>query len=160
MARTRSTPAKVDSPTLSLVRSTLTVIGLVFACVAALWLLSKVTRILTWLLIAAFFAVVLHPALTWFERRLHLKRTLAAFLVFVIGMAAFGGMIYAFVRPIVDQTTEFVDKLPKYVEDAKAGRGTIGHLVKRYKIDDYVQRNQAKLRKAAQNAGKPALAVA
>src|SRR3954462_7202160 len=75
-------------------------------------------------------------------------------------MAAFGGMIYAFVRPIVDQTTEFVDNLPKYVEDAKAGRGTIGHLVKRYKIDDYVQRNQAKLRKAAQNAGKPALAVA
>jgi predicted PurR-regulated permease PerM len=160
MARTRSTPAKAASPTVSLVRSTLTVIGLVFACVAGLWILSKMTRILTWLLIAAFFAVVLHPALTWFERRLHMKRTLAAFLVFVIGVAAFGGMIYAFVRPIVDQTTEFVDNFPKYVEDAKAGRGTIGHLVKRYKIDDYVQRNQAKLRKAAQNAGKPALAVA
>jgi predicted PurR-regulated permease PerM len=93
MPRTRSTRADVESPTLSLVRSTLTVIGLVFACIASLWLLSKVTRILTWLVIAGFFSVVLHPALGFFERRLHLKRTLAAFVVFVIGMAAFGGMI-------------------------------------------------------------------
>src|SRR5438874_13460702 len=123
MPLTRSTSPSGQPSTASLVRSTLTVIGLVVACAAAIWLLSQVTRILTWLLIAAFFAVVLHPALAWLERRLHLNRTLAAFLVFVVGMAAFGGMIYAFVRPIVDQTTEFVDNLPKYVEDAKAGRG-------------------------------------
>src|SRR3954452_1016844 len=160
MPRTRSTPAEVESPTLSLVRSTLTVIALVFACIASLWLLSKVTRILTWLVIAGFFSVVLHPALGFFERRLHLKRTLAAFVVFVIGMAAFGGMIYLFVRPIVDQSTQFVNNFPKFVEDAKAGRGNIGRLVKHYKIDDYVARNQEKLRKFGQNAGKPALKIA
>src|SRR3954454_21544723 len=160
MPRTRATREDVESPTLSLVRSTLTVIGLVFACIAAVWLLSQVTRILTWLLIATFFSVVLHPALTWFERQLHMKRTLAAFLVFIIGMAAFGGMIYAFVRPIVDQSTQFVDNFPKFVEDAKAGRGNIGRLVKHYKIDDYVARNQDKLREFGKNAGKPALKVA
>jgi predicted PurR-regulated permease PerM len=160
MPRTRSTRAEVESPTLSLVRSTLTVIGLVFACFASLWLLSKVTRILTWLVIAGFFSVVLHPALGFFERRLHLKRTLAAFVVFVIGMAAFGGMIYLFVRPIVDQSTQFVNNFPKFVEDAKAGRGNIGRLVKHYKIDDYVARNQEKLRQFGQDAGKPALKIA
>ena len=160
MSPTSSTRLGRDGSGPSLVRSTLTVIGLVFACLAGVWLLSHLTRILTWLLIAGFFAVVLHPALEFFERRLHIKRTLAALIVFIIGLVAFAGMIYAFVRPLVDQGNRFVNDFPSYVADAKAGRGTVGKIVKRYKIDEYVDKNQAKLRKAAQNAGKPALHIA
>src|SRR4051812_592968 len=160
MSPTSSTPGRGAGSGPSLVRSTLTVIALVFASVAALWLVSKLTRILSWLVVATFFAVVLHPALTFFERRLHLRRTLAAFIVFVIGMAAMGGMIYAFVAPLVDQGNQFVDDFPSYVADAKAGKGTIGKLVKRYNVDTYLEKNQAKVRQWAQNAGKPALQVA
>ena len=68
--------------------------------------------------------------------------------------------MYSFVRPLVDQSNNFINHLPGYVEDARAGRGTVGELVKRYKIDDWVERNQANLRKAAQQAGRPAVKVA
>ena len=32
-------------------------------------------------------------------------------------------MLYAFIRPLVDQAYEFADNFPEYVEDAKEGRG-------------------------------------
>src|SRR4051812_50201198 len=115
MSPTSSTPGRGSGSGTSLARSTLTVIALVFASVAALWLVSKLTRILSWLVVATFFAVVLHPALTFFERRLHFRRTLAAFVVFVIGMAAMGGGIYAFVGPPVGPGNQFVDAFPGYV---------------------------------------------
>src|SRR3954471_11928083 len=96
-------PDPPRSSTASLVRSTLTVIGLVMAAGLAVVLVLKLERILTWLLIAAFFPIVLSPAVDFFERRLHFRRGLAAFTVFILGVALFSLMIYAFVRPIVDQ---------------------------------------------------------
>ena len=144
----------------SLVRATLTVIGLVFAAGLAIVLVLKLDRILTWLLIATFFAVVLGPAVDFVQRVIHVPRGLAALIVFIVGVALFAAMIYAFVRPIVDQANRFVDHFPQYVEDAKAGRGSVGKLVKKYKIDDYIERNQNRLRQALNNAGKPALQIA
>jgi predicted PurR-regulated permease PerM len=141
------------------VRATLAIIGLVLAAGLAVLLVLKLQRILTWLVIAAFFAVVLSPAVDFLQRRLHLRRGLAAFVVFIIGVALFAGMIYSFVKPIVDQGNQFVEHFPKYVEDAKQGRGTVGRLVKKYKLDDYVQKNQAKLKQGLTNAGKPALRI-
>jgi len=126
----------------------------------AVLLVVELQRIITWLLIAGFFAIVLGPCVDFLQQRLHLRRGLAAFLVFIIGVAVFAGMIYAFVRPIVDQADHFTNHFPQYVEDAKAGRGPVGKIVKKYKIDDYIDRNQARFKKALSNAGKPALTVA
>jgi predicted PurR-regulated permease PerM len=63
-------------------------------------------------------------------------------------------MMYSFVRPIVDQTQKFVNDLPSYVDDAKAGRGTVGRLVKRYNVDTWVQDNQDRLIDIRNDAGK------
>ena len=63
-------------------------------------------------------------------------------------------------RPLVDQVNIFVNEFPGYVNDAQAGRGTIGQLVKRYDIDGYVQRNQQSLRKALTQVEKPAVHLA
>ena len=120
----------------------------------------QVRKVLTWLLIAGFFAVILSPAVDFLEHRLRFKRSLASLVVFFLGVAIFAAMLYAFIRPLVDQATQFSDKFPAYVADAKAGRGPVGHLVKRYKIDDYLRRNDAKLRKGVSSAGKPALSIA
>jgi predicted PurR-regulated permease PerM len=160
MSSTPPAPGEAPSTT-SLVRATLTVIGLVAAAALAVILIVKLDRILTWLLIAGFFAVVLGPAVDFMQHRLRIRRRgLSAFIVFVLGVGLFALMIYAFVRPIVNQANHFVDHFPQYVEDAKAGRGSVGKIVKKYKIDDYIDRNQDRLRKALNNAGKPALTVA
>jgi predicted PurR-regulated permease PerM len=142
------------------VRQTLGIIGLVLATLLGVYLLIHLQRIISWLVIALFFAVVLTPPVNFLERRLHFRRSLAALLVFLVGAVAFAGMIYSFVRPLVDQTNHFINNFPTYVEDAKAGRGPVGKLVTKYNIDEYLQRNQAKIRNAAQQAGKPAVHIA
>src|SRR5205085_7018941 len=73
---------------------------------------------------------------------------------------AFSGMTYAFVRPIVNQSRDFVDKFPTFVEDSKAGRGRVGELVKRYKLDDFIEKNQDKLKDARTELGKRAVPLA
>src|SRR2546421_8378283 len=142
------------------VRQVLGIIGLVLAAAVAVKLVIELQRILSWLAIAAFFAVVLTPPVNFLVRRLHFPRSLAVLVVFLLGIGIVAATIYSFVRPLVDQANNFINHLPGYVEDARAGRGTVGELVKRYKIDDWVARNQENLRNAAQQAGRPAVKAA
>jgi predicted PurR-regulated permease PerM len=142
------------------VKTILAAVGLALAAVLAIEIFLKLHQILLWVAISGFFAVVLHPAVNLLVRRAHLHRTLAAIIVFLFGMGILGGAGYAFVRPIAAQLNDFVNNFPTYVADAKAGRGTIGHLVKRYGIDTYVERNQAKVNSALKSAEKPAVRVA
>ena len=51
---------------------------------------------------AAFFAVVLTPAVDLLERRTHLRRGLATLAVFILGVLVFGALGYAFARPVYD----------------------------------------------------------
>jgi predicted PurR-regulated permease PerM len=127
------------------VRTILVTIGLVLATIVTIYLGLRLGRVLAWILVAAFFAVILSPAVSFCQRRLHLRRGLAATLVFVTGFALLAAMLYVFIRPIVDQTQKFVDDLPEFVDDAEAGRGTVGRLVQRYDIDEWVRENQDRL---------------
>ena len=61
--------------------------------------------------------------------------------------------------PLVNGTTHLADRLPSYVASAQHGRGWIGHLVARYHIQSWVQRNTPKLAGYAQSLSKPALTV-
>ena len=75
------------------------------------------------------------------QHRAKLRRGLAATIVFLLGFLLLAGMLYSFIRPVVEQASDFVDELPGYVEDAQEGRGTIGELIERYDLqetaDDY-----------------------
>jgi predicted PurR-regulated permease PerM len=135
------------------VRTILVTIGLVLATGLILYMAVQLSHIITLLLVAGFFAVVLSPPVSFLETKLHLRRGLAAFLVLLLGLGLLSGLMYSFVRPVVDQTQQFVNDFPSYVEDARAGRGTIGHLVKKYNIDEWVQNNKARLEQARNDAG-------
>jgi len=78
--------------------------------------------------------------------------TLWAALVF-IGLAA------AFGYPLVNGITHLADRMPGYIASAQHGRGWIGHLVAKYHIQSWVQRNTPKLVGYAQSLSKPALTV-
>src|SRR5215468_3024058 len=131
----------------------------VVVTLAALFLVYELRRVILWLSVAVFFAVVLNPAVDWVERRLRVRRTVAALLVFLLGFAAFSGMMYAIVRPLVDQAQTFADDFPRFVDDAQHGRGAVGRLIKRYNLDDWVNdpKNQDQLRRLGQSAGQLAL---
>jgi predicted PurR-regulated permease PerM len=133
---------------------------LVLATLATIEVVIKLRKVLIWVGISTFFAVVLHPAVDVLVRKLRLRRTMAALIVFLLCTALIVGAAYAFVRPIVNQVNDFVHNFQAYVADARAGRGTIGHLVKRYNIDGYIDRNQASLRGSLKSAEKPLVRLA
>ena len=141
------------------VKTILVTIGLVLATVATIYLLRLLSHILTLLVIAAFFAIVLTPPVELARRKLHLGKGLATVVVFLGLIALILGMLYAFIRPLVDQTQQAIDKFPQYVADARQGRGTVGKLVKRYKIDTWVEENHDRLNKGLRNSTGTAVKV-
>ena len=60
-------------------------------------------------------------------------------------MLVFIGLAVAFGYPLVNGITHLADELPSYIAKAQHGQGWIGHLVTRYHIQDWVQRNTPKL---------------
>ncbi|MGQ0617592.1 MAG: AI-2E family transporter [Acidimicrobiia bacterium] len=116
-------------------------------------------RVLTWLVVALFFTVVLNPVVDLLNRKAHLRRGLATFVVLLFVLGALVGMLYAFIRPLVDQVTQFSDDLPGYVEDARNGEGVIGDLVERFELEERVRDNQAEIQDAITGLGQSSLDV-
>lgn len=117
-------------------------------------------HVVTLLVVAGFFAIVLNPAVDLLERRSGIRRGLATGVVFIVGLGLVAGMLYAFIRPLAEQGSTFSKDLPGYVDDARHGNGAIGDLVKRYNLDGYVERNQERLSKSLTSLGAPALDLA
>jgi len=142
------------------VRTILVSIGLVLATVVAIYLVKLLAHIESLLVISAFFAVVLTPAVDVVRRRLHLKRGLATAVVFLAVLGLVVGMLYAFITPLVDQTQEAIDEFPTYLSDAREGRGPLGDLVKRFDLDRRYEENKEKISDSLSQASGPALEVA
>jgi predicted PurR-regulated permease PerM len=141
------------------VRTIAVTIGMVLATFAVLALAWAVHRVLSWIVVSALLAVVLAPLVDLAERRLRLRRALATLLVFLVVTLAMAGLVTAFVRPLAAEGGQLVDQAPAYVEQARTGRGPVGRLVQRFNLDQYVQRNQSRLREVANRVTTPALAV-
>ena len=122
-------------------------------------LLRQLGRVIAWLVVAMFFAVVLAPAVDIVQRRLHARRAPATAMVFLLGLGLVFGLLYAFIRPIIDQVDTFVASLPELVDDAREGRGAIGRFIERYELAEYVEDNEARVQEALSGAGTPALGV-
>jgi predicted PurR-regulated permease PerM len=134
-------------------------IALVLAAGIGILLLESIARVLAWLLVAIFLSVVLTGPVDFLERRARLRRGVATAIVFLTAIVLVAAMAYVFVRPIVEQGRKFADNLPGLIDDAQAGRGTIGQLVERYKLQDYIDENQDRLRTTVENLGSPAYSV-
>ncbi len=141
-------------------RTIFATIAVVVGAYGAFLLLRELSRVIAWLAVAGFFTVVLAPAVDGVQHRLHLRRTLATSVVFFTGLILVVGLLYLFIRPVVDQVSDFIDDLPDRVEEARDGRGPLGGLVERYDLDQYLDENENRIQEAVSNAGTPALGVA
>jgi len=122
-------------------------------------LIVALRRELTWLVVAGFLAVILSPPVDLLVGRLHLRRTLAAFIVFVFGFAAVAGLLYLVIQPIVNEVTKFVNQFPQLVKDAQAGRGPVGHLVQKYNLVNKAQQYAPKVKQYLSGSGTKALTI-
>jgi predicted PurR-regulated permease PerM len=148
----------LDSRTVA--RYTLVVIGLVLATLLVLGLAYETRQVLTWIVIAVFFAVALHPAVTWLVRTVSwCRRWLATLIVYVVAFAFLGGLIAVFVVPLAREGSQLADNMPQLVADIRAGRGPVGNLAERFHALNYIQTHSAQIRSYVTQLGAPTLAV-
>lgn len=142
------------------VRTIAAAIGMVLQTVLALLLIVATRRILVWVVVAAFFAVALNPVVNWLERRVSwCRRSLVTLLVFLLVIALLAGLVTAFVVPVAREGANFAQQVPHIVQDVRAGRGTVGELLERFHVLQYVQRNQSQIRESLSGLGASALTV-
>jgi predicted PurR-regulated permease PerM len=143
------------------VRTILATIGLVLSAALALYLVVETRRVLTWMVIAAFFAVALYPLAAWVQRRMlgERWRALATFLVFLVVFLGVGGLVTAFALPLVQEGTKFAGQLPELIDEARAGEGPVGRLLERTNVLEWVEDNQARIDAFVSSLTAPAAGV-
>ncbi|MCW2605015.1 MAG: hypothetical protein JWN61_3150 [Pseudonocardiales bacterium] len=143
------------------VRTIVTVIGLLLATAAMLWVAYRAERVLVWLVIAAFFAVALHPPVSWVQRRLlhGRRRALATLLVFLGVVLVLVGVIAVFAVPLAHEGASLARQAPDLIEQARNGQGPVGRLLERFHAVTYLQQHEEELKSAAGGLTSPAVGV-
>ncbi|MBV9448524.1 MAG: AI-2E family transporter [Streptosporangiaceae bacterium] len=140
-------------------RTIVAAVAVVAATYLAGKLIYRIRDVLLLVVVAGFIAVLLNPMVVFLQRHVVARRGWAVTIVGLWALLVFIGLAVAFGYPLVNGITHLADRLPSYVASAESGKGWIGHIVKRYHIDTWVQRNAPKLISYAQSLSKPALSV-
>jgi predicted PurR-regulated permease PerM len=134
-------------------------IGAVLLTFLLLLLVRELARIILWMVMAAFLAAVLTPAVDLLHQRFKIRRGVAISLALVIGFLMLAGLLTAFIVPLVREATNLADDLPGIIDDAQEGRGTIGRIIERYNLDEWVADNQERIQEFLSGLGSQSLGV-
>jgi predicted PurR-regulated permease PerM len=133
------------------------------AVVAGAWLLGKLVyrlrEVLLLIIVAGFIALILNPLVVTLQRWRVRRRGYAVAIVTLWGVLVFFGLTIAFGLPLVNGITHLASTLPAYVSKAEHGQGWIGHLVRKYHVQQWVQKNVPKLEDFGKSLASPALSV-
>ncbi len=120
-------------------RAILVVIGIVLATAAALWLVWLSKGVLLWILIAAFLATALNPAVDWLNRHALKRRGMAVAVVFLTAIGVIAAIGATLVPTLVDEVNDFSKAVPDYVDDLTKGEGPLGFLERDYQIVERIR---------------------
>lgn len=120
-------------------RTIFAIIAAVIAVAAAIQILSIARQVITWILISLFLALALNPLVEFLQRRATRRRGLAIGLTYVLAGIAITAVGATFVPTLVDETNQFVEAVPGYIQDLTEGRGWLGELVDRYNVVERVR---------------------
>ena len=137
----------------------LTTVAVVVVVYLAGKLVYRLRDVILLLIVAGFVAVLLNPLVVALQRRWIRRRGWAVAVVTLWGLLVFVGLSAAFGYPLANGITHFARGLPSYVAAAEHGRGWIGHLVLRYHVQAWIQRNAPKLVTFGRGLAKPALTL-
>jgi predicted PurR-regulated permease PerM len=144
-------------PLATIVVSTVIVIGLLdlnAGLLVGLWVLRK---IILYVVIAFFIALLLTPPTRFLKHR-GLSHGVATTLVFLIGLIVFAGLVYLFASPLVSAGVHFGHQIPDLIKNARKGRGPLGRLVYRLHLQKYLSEGSSQITKQLTKVLKPATA--
>ena len=119
----------------------------------------RLRDVILMILVAGFLAVILNPLVVALQRWRIRRRGWAVTIVIAWATLVFLGLLAAFGYPLTNSLTHFSHQLPSYVQSAEQGRGWIGHLVRRFHLQAWVNHNAPKLQSLGTTLAKPALTV-
>jgi len=121
-------------------------------------MIVRLRGVLLLLVVAGFIALLLNPLVLLLQRALR-RRGLAIAVVTLLAVLAFGGLATAFGYPLINGASHLAADLPAYVRRIQHGQGWLGHLVTKYHLQTWVEKNAPKLAGYARDLGKPALSL-
>ena len=140
-------------------RAILVTVAVVAAAYLAGKLIYRLRDVILLMVVAGFVALILNPLVLAMQRLGVRRRGLAVSLVTLLGLLAFAALALVFGYPLVNGITGVARDLPSYVSQAEHGKGWLGHLVRRYHVQAWVQSNAPKLAGFGQSLAKPALTL-
>ena len=140
-------------------RAILVTVGVVVATYMAGKLLYRLRDVVLLIAVAGFVALLLNPLVVALQRWKIRRRGFAVAVVTLWALIVFAGLAFAFGYPLVNGITDLAHGLPSYISNAQRGHGWIGHLIRHYHVQNWVQKNTAKIVSYGQSLGKPALAL-
>jgi len=140
-------------------RAILVTVAVVVAAYFAGKLIYRLRDDILLMVVAGFVALILNPLVLALQRWGIRRRGWAVAVVTLLSLVVFAGLALAFGYPLANGITDLAHDLPGYVSSAEHGRGWIGHLVRRYHVQRWVQSNAPKLVDFGRGLAKPALSV-
>jgi len=140
-------------------RTILVFVGVVVAVYLVGQLLYRLRDVVLLIVVGSFVALFMNPQVVALQRWKIRRRGFAVAIVGLWSLLIFIGLAFAFGYPLVNAITHFANSLPAYVDKAQHGKGWIGHLVRKYHIQAWVNKNSPKIVGFAEGLGKPALSL-
>ncbi|HEV3212007.1 MAG TPA: AI-2E family transporter [Acidimicrobiales bacterium] len=122
-------------------------------------LLYRLRDVVLLMLVGGFLAMVLNPQVNALQRWGVKRRGYAVAIVALWAVVIFFGLAVAFGYPLVNGISHLANSLPGYVDKAQHGKGWIGHVLRKYHIETWFQKNSSKLVTLAQGLSRPAFAL-
>jgi predicted PurR-regulated permease PerM len=120
-------------------RTVFVVLGIILAAIVLIEVLQAARGVLIWIFVALFLALALNPAVEWLQAHGVERRGLAVAIAFVGAIVAIAAVGATIIPTLVTQVNEFVDEVPRYVEELTAGRGRLGFLEREYQLTERVR---------------------
>ena len=130
-------------------RTIMATIAMVVVAALLVVVIYLASRIVVWMIVAGFFALVLARPVGWLQQRFHARRGVAVGAVVLVTALLMGSLIALFVFPLRQQLVTIVTDLPGTVRQAAAGEGQVGKLLSRIGLQHLVQKNEASLERGA-----------
>jgi predicted PurR-regulated permease PerM len=126
------------------------------AFIIGLMVIKQAQHALILIFTAFFLALALNAPVHWLAQRLPGKRrgnrTLATAISFFVVIAVLIGFMASIVPPLVRQTSNFVREAPQLIESARSQDSGIGEVIRRYNLEDQVDKFSSQLGDRLENS--------
>lgn len=142
-------------------RTVVRIILLIVLTVFAIRFAINVANVLVLIGISVFLALALNPAVSWIARKLRLKsRVTATGIAYLAVIILLGSLISYVVPPLVRQTVEFINDIPRTIDTLQTDDTPIARLVQNYDLGEQLEGFKSNLEDRIEDIKEPLIANA